>query len=437
MKPIKKLILNNQQMLTQIIGGLGMNIINQAVLLFITILLTRYMDVEAYGLYAMLISFMIILAIPFSAGMPIFMIRHLAKYRAQEENALYKGVLRASLYWIIGGSIGVSIIFYFLAPLIFPHNFITYRMALLLLILPPILLGLGTILRAKQKVLLGRVSEFIVQPLLFVMAIGLFVWGGQSIDLGTIDVIIMQALSYGGGILICLFLLWRTRTKLPLNLVPHYQWKNWLKSAAPLIFSVGLIVINNNIDILMVGYISDHEQAGYYRVASRLSGFILFFLLAANNALAPMITHDHAQQKYQQVQYKITLIARLIFVGSLPIVLALCLLPEAILSFLFGDAFILSASALIILSLANGFSMLMGQAGQIVSLVGQEKYSAYAALIAVILNLAFNAILIPLYGLNGAACATAISIISWNGLLAYWAVSKAGYHSTIFGKWKK
>ncbi len=184
----------------------------------------------------------------------------------------------------------------------------------------------------------------------------------------------------------------------------------------------------------MVGALADQEQAGQYRVASRLAGFVLFFLFAANNAMGPIITAHHANGEYQQAQQKITSMARLIFISSTPLIILFLIFPQDILTLLFGNLFSAGGTALMILTLANGFSMSMGQAGNIMSLTGKEKYSAYAATLAIAINILLNIFLIPRYGMNGAAIGTGTSIIFWNGLLAYWAAKKVGYHTTIFGK---
>ena len=149
--------------------------------------------------------------------------------------------------------------------------------------------------------------------------------------------------------------------------------------------------------------------------------------------MGPLISGHHAKGENKIAQSKITMMARFIFICSLPLVIILCAFPSSILSILFGNIYAAGATALIILTLANGFSMSMGQAGHIMSITGKEKYTAYAALIAVVLNVGLNAYLIPLHGMNGAAIGTATSIIFWNGLLAYWTATKAGYQTTIIG----
>ena len=83
--------------------------------------------------------------------------------------------------------------------------------------------------------------------------------------------------------------------------------------------------------------------------------------------------------------------------------------------------------------IANFFSVLMGQVGQVMALTGHEKITAVAVFFSVIINIILNLILVPDYGMNGAAIATALSIVIWNGILAYWTVRKTGLHCTILG----
>ena len=50
---------------------------------------------------------------------------------------------------------------------------------------------------------------------------------------------------------------------------------------------------------------------------------------------------------------------------------------------------------------------------------------------SVLLNIALNATLIPMYGIEGAAIATAISLVTWNLLLWCWVTYRLGLQPGI------
>lgn len=423
----------NNKIFLQAGGSFGLNIVNQCLVLAITAVLTRLLSPDEYGLYAVIWSLMMLLALPIAGGFPVFMIRHLSPAYKQNNYTLFKGLGITSFLWILFGTSALAGILYFAIPYIVSQNSHAYQAGLGLLILPPILVCIGSMLRSMKHVLWGRFPEFFIQPALFLALFFFVLYNDGAPQLGANNVLMGQSLTYGIALALSAVLLFSFLPKDAWKAAPTFAIKEWIKSALPLMLAVGLIVVNNNVDIVMVGVLAGEQEAGQYRVASRMAGFVLFFLLAANNAMGPTIAARHKNGQHNELQALLTTMARGIFILSIPVVLILCLWPETILEFLFGAPYAVGAMALIILTLANGCSAAMGQAGHVMSIAGKEKFSAYASLIAVIINIGLNAFLIPRFGIEGAAIGTGISIVLWNILLAHWTIHHTGYHTTILG----
>lgn len=423
----------NNKIFLQAGGSFGLNLINQCLLLAITAVLTRLLTPDQYGLYAVIWSLMMLLALPIAGGFPVFMIRHLSPAYKQNNYALFKGLSATSFLWILFGTCVLASALFFIFPYIVAENRYAYQAGLGLLILPPLLVCIGSILRSMKYVLWGRFPEFFIQPALFLALCFFVLYSGDTTKWGASNVLMGQSLTYAIALAISALLLFAFLPKETWQAKPTFAMRKWIQSAMPLMFAVGLIVVNNNIDIVMVGALAGKEEAGQYRVASRIAGFVLFFLLAANNAMGPTIAAQHKEGKQKELQSLLTKMARGIFVFSMPVIFIFCLWPHKILDLLFGAPYMAGAMALIILTIANGCSAAMGQAGHIMSIAGKEKFSAYASLIAVVTNIGLNAILIPRFGIEGAAIGTGTSIVLWNILLAYWTVRHTGYHTTILG----
>ena len=67
-------------------------------------------------------------------------------------------------------------------------------------------------------------------------------------------------------------------------------------------------------------------------------------------------------------------------------------------------------------------------------MTGNEKKSASAIALGAGINVALNALLIPRYGVEGAAIATSTSIVIRNILLSIQVRQKLNISPTIFGK---
>jgi O-antigen/teichoic acid export membrane protein len=81
---------------------------------------------------------------------------------------------------------------------------------------------------------------------------------------------------------------------------------------------------------------------------------------------------------------------------------------------LFGESFLDGKTALYFLVFAQFINSISGSIGYLMNMVGEQKVLRNIILIALMFNIVFNYFLIPIYGINGAAFATMISMIFWN-----------------------
>jgi O-antigen/teichoic acid export membrane protein len=80
----------------------------------------------------------------------------------------------------------------------------------------------------------------------------------------------------------------------------------------------------------------------------------------------------------------------------------------------FGEEYIIGASTLFILGLAQLINTAVGANGYIMNMCGYEKVLLINDIFMAVINIILNYIMIPKYGIMGAAIATAISIASFN-----------------------
>mgnify|MGYP001592627536 FL=1 len=64
-------------------------------------------------------------------------------------------------------------------------------------------------------------------------------------------------------------------------------------------------------------------------------------------------------------------------------------------------------------------------------MTGFEKLAFYSGLAGMVINIGLNFLWIPLYGINGAAAATACSLFVWNGLQTYFVFRKLKINPTV------
>ena len=209
------------------------------------------------------------------------------------------------------------------------------------------------------------------------------------------------------------------RSSIPVSVkdvLPRYETRMWVRNALNLVLLSGFYMINAQTDVLMLGSMIGPREAGLYHVASRLAGLVTLVLMAVNAVSSPLISRLYSQGDLKELQQLITKTARVITALSIPSALVLILFGDWFLS-LFGPEFSAGEQVLVILVLSQIVNALMGSVGFLLIMTGYERDATIAVGVSSLVNVVLNAILIPKYGVEGAAIATAVSIVVWNGLL--------------------
>jgi O-antigen/teichoic acid export membrane protein len=104
------------------------------------------------------------------------------------------------------------------------------------------------------------------------------------------------------------------------------------------------------------------------------------------------------------------LVTRLLLTFSIPISTILILFPTKVL-LIFGSEYMASSTVLILLTLGAFFQTIFGPAGPLLSMSGYTNLVFINSLFAFVLNFLLNFILIPNFGLIGAAVSTLITMV--------------------------
>src|SRR5262249_24808165 len=129
----------------------------------------------------------------------------------------------------------------------------------------------------------------------------------------------------------------------------------------------------------------------------------------------------------------VTKVARTTLALTLPLAAGLILFGDWLL-FLFGPDFTQGRLALRILCLGQLFNVAVGSMGlQLLTMTGHERDSVLAIGISLMANLVLNSLFIPLWGLEGAAVASASSMVVWDLLIVRAVYRRLGIHCTALG----
>ncbi len=165
------------------------------------------------------------------------------------------------------------------------------------------------------------------------------------------------------------------------------------------------------IDVLILTYFLTLDKVGIYNSVLPTVLIVGHFSGAMITVLFPMVSEIYAKKEFYRLKEAINIIYKYSLVVSLPFALIMLVYPNIILRILFGSSYVpgffamqLLALGVIFVSLARiNFSILKG--------IGKPKEVTKIVFLAAIFNTFLNFLLIPIFGIEGAALTTTLSYL--------------------------
>jgi len=187
-----------------------------------------------------------------------------------------------------------------------------------------------------------------------------------------------------------------------------------LSFSIPLMLSGIVSFIMTWTDTLMLGHFKGSVSAGIYNAAAPLARFIPVFLMAFTVIYSPIATSFYARGKMKELNEFYTSITKWVLLLTFPLFLLLVTVPSLVLTMLFGGEYSTASIPLVILSIGYLFHTVVGPNGLTLVSIGKPNQEMFGNIIGAVLNIVINMVLIPQYGMTGAATATAVSYITAN-----------------------
>ena len=176
-------------------------------------------------------------------------------------------------------------------------------------------------------------------------------------------------------------------------------------------FIVGILsMILRWTDIWMISYFMESKWVGIYNVATSTAFVLNFFIGAFMFLFFPIATKLISENKKKQVK---ELATRVLFWNTIvvvPVFSLIFLFSKAIINILFGREYLFASIPLSVLAVGVLVRNILGTNGNILLALNQKRKIVYSAIVGVILNIIMNFVLIPEFGIAGAAVATSTSI---------------------------
>jgi O-antigen/teichoic acid export membrane protein len=197
--------------------------------------------------------------------------------------------------------------------------------------------------------------------------------------------------------------------------------KTLFKFAFP-VFLAGLGgMISSNIDTLTITAFRSLNDVGFYQAAQPAARMLLYFSTALTVVLFPMISELWARREQKLLGQALHFLVKFSLILIIPVALVLITFPEIVLRLLFGSSYLPGSTALQILATAAIIYTLYAILGSVMSGIGKPIVNTKVIALMACLNLVGDLILVPIFGIEGAAVSTFASYLLGLALLFYYS----------------
>jgi len=391
--------------------------------------LARFYGPKILGQYALVLVTVNIISIFTIFGFNNGLTKYISRYRvAKQTKSLNEIIKIAFIYGVLFSIIGAIVLFllkYIVANSIFKDsglvNCLVYGSWL---VIPLTIISIfNGLYRGFKQLQYPVISNEIIRRIIFSIIIIIF----ALLNIKNTSVVIASSLF--AQILVVFYLTGKVSTlKINFKNILLMPIKNTIKEkkvkkefftySSTLILISFMGVILHRIDKVMLGTYMTSEVVGIYSIASTIAGLTTFLLASSNMIFSSVISELYSIKKIKMLGDLYSTITKWIIILTLPIVISIIFFSDTILRF-FVLIYTIGSSALIILALGQMINAFVGANGIILNMSGHEKLLLINNISMAIINVIFNAILIPRIGILGAAISTGMSIAIINTIKVF------------------
>lgn len=432
----------NNWVLKKSIAVFSVKIIGALITFSLQVYIARLLGPKQFGTYSYVFSWILILSLFSSFGFEHLQVRYTASYKAKEQINKLLSLIRAGHLFVFSLGIFVAflttIIVYIIGEDVSKSVSATFLWGALIIPILAIINSNNGILRGLKKQLYVSVLFEVLRPLLLLISVFILVQYISEISAKMIMGLTLCSLL----LIYILSMYWviTNRNNIATNQQNTTQRTikkevlsslKWSKIAVPFILFAGVVQIEKNIDILMLGSLGNMESSGIYAVATKITTIMLLLTITLNTVAAPIFSELYSLGKLIELRRLVSIVAKISSTVSFVILLVIYFYGEEIIS-IFGSEFREGVTVLKILVVAQFIKTLAGPVLMISIMTGHQKMALKVIATGALIHVILNAILIPHWGIIGAAASASISIIFWCTLLSNLLYKKIGFNPTVF-----
>jgi O-antigen/teichoic acid export membrane protein len=408
---------------------------NAGVVFLTQILLARWMGRFEFGVYVSVWAWITALGPLVPLGLAYSAMRFIPEYRARHDDDGLRGFLSGSrLFCFSTGTIAAALVAGAVLVLVLGNRVAAHHMIPFLiasLALPMFTLGAAQdgIARSFNWIDLALGPTYVIQPLLILgIVAAIHLLGGPA----TATAILATAGAAMWAAVLVQTIVLRQRIGRAVAPGPRrYELGVWLKTALPIFLVDSFFYLLFSVDILILQAFVNPQDVAVYYAATKTLALIHFIYFAVGAASAHRFSEYHVAGDRGKLESFIADTIRWMFWPSVGLGLVLIVLGKPILM-LFGAGFATGYPLICIIMVGLLARASVGPAERVLNMTGQQSACAFVYATALAVNVTLCFLLIPRFGLTGAATATATAVTVESGLLFLAVKRRLGVAMSIF-----
>jgi O-antigen/teichoic acid export membrane protein len=424
-----------RRLIAGVSGLLSLRVAFGAMSFVLTVLLARMLGAEMFGGYSYALAWIMLLGAPTVLGLDQLLVREVAADVVASKWALLRGLVRTANRTVLLVSLGMAavaaLVAWILRERASPELVRTFWVGLLLVPLISLTRLRQATLQGLHRVVLGSIPERLILPVLLLVSLVAIDLSHLRLAASTAMALNVAATSIAFGVGT-----WLLRRNLPSpirDVEPEYQRARWARSAWPILLFSGAGIVFAQADILILGSLKGPGVVGLYGVADKSAELLSFVLVAQNAAFASTAASLYAAQDLAELQRLTTRIVRLTVLITLPLAILFIGFGGWFLSRFYGAAYLPARGPLAILGMGQMINVATGLNGMLLIMTGNERALLKAVAASAVANIGLNVVLVPRWGMSGAAIANTSSILLLNVVATIALHRRTRLHSTVLG----
>ena len=383
------------------------------------ILAVRYLPIEDYGAFVLLVVIVGFLVELSSFGLDLAIPKFLAGMDDPDDvRRLVNSVVVFRIILILMISLLAILVSDWLELLFGASLFLD-----LVVYIPILVLALGTyklmyaIMQGFFQFRLMGFLDFLSSLLNFVLVIGLVV----ALDQGVMGLIFAKIVAHALSVIIA-YIAMPVRKRLELDFT---VLRRMIVFGLPLQVNYILTFAFLRMDTLIIATLLGPAQIAYYEIARKIPEHIVMVYDAFRTVYYPFIARFYAQGDRVNVARMINQSIRWLSLLAVLGALITLVFASDIITLLFTDRYLPSAGAFALLMVALHLLLVDYTLGYSLVAIGDSDKPAIVNVVRAVFGLAANLILIPAYGIEGAALASILGFAIVNPLNVYYLRRRA------------